>query len=79
MRSSLGSYHATVAEPAIKRFESMGYSCEPLGGGRIIRDNENLTIHIYGYSVGFGGADGGPPGAGMQDHSEVTPSLARGP
>ena len=21
----------------------------------------------------------GPPGAGMQDHSEVTPSLARGP
>ena len=28
-------------------------------------------VRIYGYSVGFGGAEGGPPGRGMRDHSEV--------
>lgn len=49
----------------------MGYRCEPLGGGRIIRDDTRKTVHIFGYSVGFGGSSGGPPGHGMSDHSEV--------
>ena len=51
----------------------MSWLAEPLGGGRIQRsdDPQGKTVHIYGYSVGFGGAEGGPPGHGMSDHSEV--------
>ena len=43
----------------------------PLGGGRIRRDDSSKAVEIYGYSVGFGGGEGGPPGRGMRDHSEV--------
>lgn len=43
-----------------------------LGGGRIVRrDEPGKTVEIYGYSVGFGGSEGGPPGRGMKDHSEA--------
>jgi len=77
VRSARGEYHATVAEPAIEAYEAMGYACEPLGGGRIVRDDTAKTIHLYGYSVGFGGAEGGPPGRGMRDHAEVAHLIER--
>ena len=66
------AYHADVAEPAVELFEAMGYSVAALGGGRIVRkDAPSNTVEIYGFSVGFGGGEGGPPGRGMRDHSEV--------
>ena len=34
-------------------------------------------MHIYGYSVGFGGAEGGPPGRGMRDHAAVAELVAQ--
>jgi len=71
VRSAPGDYHAEVADPYVAKFESKGYCVEPLGGGRIIMDSKQHTVHIYGYSVGFGGAEGGPPGHAMVDHSEV--------
>ena len=75
VRSGRGNYHADVAEPAIEAFRAMGCMCEPLGGGRIERsdapDGGAGTVHIYGYSVGFGGSEGGPPGHGMRDHAET--------
>ncbi len=77
VRSARGSYHADVAEPAMDAYEAMGFRCEPLGGGRIVRDDAARTVHIYGYSVGFGGAEGGPPGHGMQDHAEVAALVRR--
>mgnify|MGYP006148057571 CR=1 FL=1 len=77
VRSGPGKYHANVAEPVVGRFTSEGYRCEPLGGGRIIRDDEKKEISIYGHSVGFGGADGGPPGHGMRDHAEVAALVRR--
>lgn len=72
IRSGPGSYHADVAAPMIDNFRMLGYRAKPLGGGRILRtDSPKKTVHIYGYSVGFGGAEGGPPGRGMKDHSEA--------
>ena len=55
-------------------FKAMGCRCEALGGGRIERvdEGDGGTVHIYGFSVGFGGADGGPPGRGMKDHAETS-------
>ena len=41
------------------------------GGGRIKCSHAGRRVHIYGYSVGFGGGEGGPPGRGMRDHAEV--------
>ena len=75
--TATGSYHADVAAPAIRNFRALGYRAEPLGGGRILRtDTPAKTVHIYGYSVGFGGGEGGPLGRGMRDHSQVA-ALAR--
>lgn len=72
VRSGPGTYHADVAKPAIRHFESLGLRAEALGGGRIVRtDAPHKTVHVYGYSVGFGGDEGGPPGRGMRDHSEA--------
>ena len=77
VRSGPGAYHADVAEPSMDTFEAMGYSVEPLGGGRIVRKDAPVnTVEIYGYSVGFGGGEGGPPGRGMDDHSQ-TAALVR--
>lgn len=77
VRSGPGSYHADVAAPAIDMYRKLGYSASPLGGGRIVRTAApRRTVHIYGYSVGFGGGEGGPPGRGMADHSQVA-ALAR--
>ena len=71
VRSGRGSYHADVAEPAVEYWESQGYDVAALGGGRIVRDDEAKTVSIYGFSVGFGGSEGGPPGRGMADHSQA--------
>jgi len=77
VRSGPGAYHADVAEPAIEAFEELGYRAQPLGGGRIVRrDGPTPTVEMYGFSVGFGGSEGGPPGHGMRDHSE-TAALVR--
>lgn len=54
-------------------YEAMGFDCEPLGGGRIVRDDTQKTIHIYGYSVGFGGAEGG----GRYTHAPCAPVTTR--
>jgi len=69
VRSGRGDYHAQVAAPILERWGR--HRCEALGGGRIVRDAQARTVKIYGYSVGFGGDEGGPPGAQMKDHSQV--------
>lgn len=44
----------------------------PRVAGRIVRkDAPRNTVEIYGFSMGFGGDEGGPPGRGMRDHAEV--------
>eukprot|EP01062_Namystynia_karyoxenos_P003711 TRINITY_DN11318_c0_g1_i2.p1 TRINITY_DN11318_c0_g1~~TRINITY_DN11318_c0_g1_i2.p1 ORF type:complete len:393 (+),score=91.93 TRINITY_DN11318_c0_g1_i2:85-1179(+) len=75
VRSAPGSYHATVAQPLLERLRGEGLSAEPIGGGRIRLSRASRTAFIYGYSVGYGGDDGGPPGHGMADHSEVAALL----
>ena len=77
VRSAPGSYHANVAEPAVANFEARGYRVEALGGGRIKFDPRWQTVHIYGYSVGLGGGEGGPPGRNMRDHSEAAALVRR--
>ena len=52
------SYHRNVAEFLLPQLESSGYSeIRILGGGRILRDDEEKKVHIFGYSYGFGRAD----------------------
>ena len=34
-------------------------------------DAQRERVHIYGFSVGLGGDEGGPPGRGMPDHSQA--------
>ena len=77
VRSGPGAYHSDVAQPAIRRYEAAGFRVEPLGGGRIVVDPQRRTVFIYGYSYGFGGSEGGPPGHGMSDHSEVAALVRR--
>lgn len=77
VRSAPGNYHADVAEPAIAKFEASGYAVKALGGGRVKLDERWQTVHIYGYSVGLGGDEGGPPGRGMRDHSEAAALVRR--
>ncbi len=74
VRSAGGDYHSQVAAPIIAKYRSLGMRAEPLGGGRI-RFNDD-GIFIYGYSVGFRGSEGGPPGEGMRDHQEVARLVA---
>lgn len=51
-------YHVNVAEYLIPQLESSGYTeIQVKGGGRILRDDEDKKIHIFGYSYGFGMAD----------------------
>ena len=48
-------YHRNAAEPFVEALERSGYSSiNILGGGRIAFDEEKKTIHIFGYSYGFG-------------------------
>ncbi|KAL3806710.1 hypothetical protein ACHAXA_007585 [Cyclostephanos tholiformis] len=51
-------YHVNVAECLVPQLEGSGYTnIRILGGGRILRDDDDRRIHIYGYSYGFGRAD----------------------
>ncbi|KAL7550636.1 hypothetical protein ACHAWF_013855 [Thalassiosira exigua] len=52
------SYHRNVAEQLIPQLEGQGYrDIRITGGGRILRDDEEKKVHIFGYSYGFGRAN----------------------
>ena len=52
------NYHRNVAKFLLPQLESAGYTNIRIkGGGRILRDDEDKKIHIFGYSYGFGQAD----------------------
>jgi 5-formyltetrahydrofolate cyclo-ligase len=79
VRSGRGDYHSHVAKPVVDRYRRQGLIAVPLGGGRISFTDSvsgSAKIHIYGFSVGFGGDEGGPPGTGMSDHVEVARLVA---
>eukprot|EP01065_Artemidia_motanka_P047726 TRINITY_DN7535_c4_g1_i2.p1 TRINITY_DN7535_c4_g1~~TRINITY_DN7535_c4_g1_i2.p1 ORF type:complete len:373 (+),score=121.64 TRINITY_DN7535_c4_g1_i2:48-1121(+) len=76
VRSGPGGFHADVADPLVRKLTAAGLGVAALGGGRIQCSHERKRVFIYGFSVGFGGGEGGPPGAGMRDHSE-TAALVR--
>eukprot|EP01134_Creolimax_fragrantissima_P005246 CFRG5246T1 len=48
------SYHADVARPVVESLAALGLSTEVTGGGRIICDMGAKSIHIFGFSYGFG-------------------------
>lgn len=51
-------YHVNVAEYLVPQLENSGYTdIQVKGGGRILRNDEDKKIHIFGYSYGFGIAD----------------------
>jgi phosphohistidine phosphatase len=51
-------YHVNVAEEFVPQLECYGYtSIRVAGGGRILRNDIEKKIHIFGYSYGFGKAD----------------------
>uniref|UniRef100_A0A8C5QLJ5 14 kDa phosphohistidine phosphatase n=1 Tax=Leptobrachium leishanense TaxID=445787 RepID=A0A8C5QLJ5_9ANUR len=50
-------YHADIYDKVASELEKNNVlDCECLGGGRICRSSKDRTIHIYGYSLGFGRA-----------------------
>jgi len=52
------SYHRNAAEPMIAKLEAAGYyDIDVTGGGRIDCNETAKTIHIYGFSYGFGRAN----------------------
>ena len=52
------SYHKDVAQYLLPILESERYTNIRIkGGGRILRDDDDKKIHIFGYSYGFGAAD----------------------
>jgi phosphohistidine phosphatase len=51
-------YHQNVAEPTVYTLERHGYrAIEIAGGGRILLDEDEKKISIFGFSYGFGQAD----------------------
>ena len=61
-----GPYHANVAEDLLHRLETLGFSTQVEGGGRIdCMEGEGIKhAHVYGFSYGFGkGVEG--------DHEKV--------
>ncbi|XP_064395076.1 14 kDa phosphohistidine phosphatase-like isoform X2 [Halichondria panicea] len=52
-------FHADILDRVSPKFDQLGLTYECLGGGRIRHDKQQQSIHIYGYSVGFGQADHG--------------------
>lgn len=51
-------YHRNAAEPMIDQLESFGFkNIRVTGGGRILMDEAEKRISIYGFSYGFGQAD----------------------
>ena len=52
------SYHKDVAQYLLPILEGERYTNIRIkGGGRILRDDTDKKIHIFGYSYGFGAAD----------------------
>lgn len=52
-----GNYHVDVATPVVHALSAAGLKSNVTGGGRITRDDEDKSVHIYGFSYGFGKAD----------------------
>ena len=54
-----GPYHANVAEDLLQKLETLGFSTQVKGGGRIdCMESEGIKhAHIYGFSYGYGKAD----------------------
>lgn len=51
-------YHRDAAEPFVAELERAGYrDIDVTGGGRILLDNNEKTMSIFGFSYGFGKAD----------------------
>jgi len=50
-------FHADIYDEVAGGIEGLGLDCECVGGGRIQHDSAQKTLHIYGYSMGFGKAD----------------------
>ncbi|GFH60862.1 hypothetical protein CTEN210_17338 [Chaetoceros tenuissimus] len=51
-------YHRNAAEPYVNLLQSRGYrDIHVSGGGRIHLDSDERTIHIFGFSYGFGLGD----------------------
>ncbi|KAH9415722.1 14 kDa phosphohistidine phosphatase-like [Dermatophagoides pteronyssinus] len=49
------AYHADIFDVVAPQDSKFKYEC--VGGGRIQHSSEKKTIHVYGYSQGFGQAD----------------------
>ncbi|GFX52415.1 14 kDa phosphohistidine phosphatase [Trichonephila clavipes] len=54
---SSAEYHGDIYEVTTPDIEKLGFECECVGGGRIKHDPDAKTIHVYGYSQGYGRAD----------------------
>ena len=76
-RSANAKYHRIVAKPVIAAMAARGLEATPLGGGRCECSHAERKVHLHGYSKGFGGSEGGPPGRGMSDHLEVLALIQR--
>ncbi|KAG8182783.1 hypothetical protein JTE90_018656 [Oedothorax gibbosus] len=50
-------FHGDIYEEITPGIEALGLECECVGGGRIKHDPSGKTIHVYGYSQGYGRAD----------------------
>ena len=70
-------YHRIVAKPVVAAMAARGLEATPLEGGRFECSHAERTVHVYGYSKGFGGSEGGPPGREMSDHLEVVALIQR--
>ena len=51
-------YHAENFDATRRLLRPLGVRCKVIGGGRIVRDSENRSISVYGYSKTFGRAPG---------------------
>ncbi|XP_048448268.1 14 kDa phosphohistidine phosphatase-like isoform X2 [Rhincodon typus] len=49
-------YHADIYEQVSSWIQKQGLQCECQGGGRINHNSAKKTIHVYGYSMGYGRA-----------------------
>jgi len=50
-------YHGDIYEVTTPDIEELGLECDCVGGGRIKHNAQEKTIHVYGYSQGYGKAD----------------------
>jgi phosphohistidine phosphatase len=48
---------ADIFEKVQPGIEALGLTCDCVGGGRIQHNNTEKSIHVYGYSMGYGRAD----------------------